>query len=158
MSVLDRLKAQRAADVKAVEHIPTLPLFIASQEDKLPNDTIYIIRRALEYHPYIARRVWETKVSWNRDFKRAAGMFSPRQSLIELHPGLLQTKDKRHLTETLLHELAHAMQYYAYNKCDHKETWREMMYLLGQKPERTHDIDECKDYEFVSRFDNLLKN
>jgi len=102
------------------------------------------INRALTYHPNITRKTWETRIVWDPALKSVAGQFRTKICLIRLHPGL-KLAHRFHYTETFLHELAHAMQWYAYGKCDHGQTWYEMMHILAMKPERLHNIPECKD-------------
>lgn len=105
---------------------------------------IQIIDRAISFHPNALGngKLYEVKVDWNLNLKSCAGRFSSKIE-IELHPGLAhaQVHDRN---ATFLHELAHAAQWLVYRKVDHLETWWEMMHQLGQKPQRTHSIPECR--------------
>lgn len=103
-----------------------------------------IIQRALTYHPSITRRVMELRVVWNHNLQTAAGRFHSAKNQIELHPGLAYAHQANKLEETFLHELAHAMQWYAYSKCDHAESWWEMMHLLATTPKRCHNEPMCQ--------------
>lgn len=128
------------------------PLFARDIVRELDKDTPnpqeqgieFLIERALTYHPNITRKTWETRVIWDRSLKKAAGQFRSRERVILLHPGL-KLAHKFQYVETFLHELAHAMQWYAYAKADHGPTWYEMMHILAQKPKRLHNIPECMD-------------
>ncbi len=42
---------------------------------------------------------------------------------------------------TLLHELAHAVERFAYGKKGHGRTWQSVMRALGEKPETCHSYD-----------------
>lgn len=101
-----------------------------------------VIARAITFHPEIELPLLATRVEWNPRFKHTAGQYSPREKLITLHPGL-RYAEPSDLIGTFLHEVAHVMQVLTYRKCDHGETWWEMMHQLGQRPKRTHSIPEC---------------
>lgn len=162
MSFLDKLKARNVAQAKEQAKIPTVDDFVREFDERLapehkPYGMRFLITRALTYHPNITRKVWETRVLYNPDLRTTAGRFMPRASLIEMHPGH-KFADRRHLKETFLHELAHAMEWYAYRKGGHGQTWYEMMHILAQKPERTHNIDECKQSVFYVEIDKIAAN
>lgn len=101
-----------------------------------------IIARAITFHPEIELSLLATKVEWEPRFKTSGGQYYPRERKIALHPGL-RYAEPQDLIQTFLHEVAHAGQHLAYRKCDHGETWWELMHQLGQRPKRTHQIPEC---------------
>ncbi|HMD81350.1 MAG TPA: SprT-like domain-containing protein, partial [Anaerolineales bacterium] len=109
------------------------------------------ISRALSYYSHIGPKLWVIPCEWNYDLKTSAGRFSARRG-ITLHPGLKKA-DPAHMVETFMHELAHAMQYLAHGKVNHGHSWHEMMYLLAQRPERLHNIAECRGS--ASEFDGI---
>jgi hypothetical protein len=101
------------------------------------------IRRAMTYYPARLAGIMSIPVEWNYGLKSAAGRYHGKpHARISLHPGLLR-EGVAQARETLLHELAHAMAHAVHGTVDHSIHWLEMMFLLGQRPVRTHDFANC---------------
>lgn len=100
---------------------------------------IYEIERALSYYPAKASRVWDTPVQYSTQLKSSAGYASGDYG-IKLHPAL-PSVSRLEPRATFLHEVAHILQHLIYGVIDHGATFHEIMYRLGEKPQRCHN---CK--------------
>lgn len=98
-----------------------------------------VLRRAISFTPNIDVALLTCPTNWSLRLRSSAGYFHSSPFQITLHPDL-QRQGHQALVETLLHEVAHAMQWLRYKLVDHGETWQEAMYQLGQKPQRMHSM------------------
>ena len=60
---------------------------------------------------------------------------------------LLKENFKNFVEDTIVHEVAHLVEYAKYQKCGHKENWKGIMRQLGiSDPQRCHDynVAHCK--------------
>lgn len=106
-----------------------------------------VIERAVTFHPGKLHLgvVWNIPVEFDNRLQTAAGMCHYYTGLrITLNPCLQLAEQRQDLCETFLHELAHAHAWLVYAARGHGERWWEMMYQLGQRPQRTHNIAACK--------------
>jgi predicted SprT family Zn-dependent metalloprotease len=75
---------------------------------------------------------------WKFQFDRAKkrfGMCNYTTKIISLSKYLTEINSEEKVTETLLHEIAHAL---AGHNAGHGKIWKEKMIELGQKPERCY--------------------
>lgn len=99
-----------------------------------------ILARAISFHPQVRDQILAVTVEWNPNLRTSAGQFDKRPSKVSLNRAL-HAEGTTEIIDTFLHEVAHAMQHFVYNKVDHGETWWEMMHQLGQKPRRCHQMN-----------------
>ena len=82
---------------------------------------------------------WEIKFS-NR--KRTLGHCNCSQKIISISNAYLNTNPFPVMKDTLLHEIAHALQYIKTGKTNHGTGWKEIASEVGCKPIRCADLRE----------------
>ena len=89
--------------------------------------------------PY--QELLECKVNISRRAKTLAGIAYISDRRIVLNSALLRPGREKDRDETFLHECAHILAdlHHGY-PCKHGKIWKEMMELLGQKPEARHNL------------------
>lgn len=83
-------------------------------------------------------------VVFNGRIKRAAGKCRPRKKRIELSEtffvDLRDKIDDELLKDTVLHEVAHAVDFHRRRTSDHSKRWKRVAREVGARPNRTADI------------------
>jgi hypothetical protein len=129
----------------------TVPFHLAKGAATFTVDTLargeyachHLIARAITYYPPKLAGIMSIPVEWNYELKSAAGRYHSRpHARISLHPGLLR-EGLVQAREFVQQRLAHAMAHAVHGTVDHGLHWYEMMFLLGQRPVRTHGFKHC---------------
>ena len=71
---------------------------------------------------------------WDFQFdnaRRRHGYCSPRQQVISLSRHFVRLNNERQVLDTILHEIAHAIQYVETKDCNHGKRWREIAETIG---------------------------
>lgn len=130
----------------------TIPTTVRDFAEQL--DLIQIIDRAISYNPEAYKNIYQIPVIYNYRLRNSAGNATRFQ--ITLHPGL-QNANISDLKSTLLHEIAHVLDFMQNHKSGHGAGWWEAMIRLDEKPwiTRYHNISTCKK---AAQKSNLLEN
>ncbi len=93
---------------------------------------------------------------WKFQFDRAKkrfGLCNYTHKIISLSKHITELNSREHVTETLLHEIAHAL---AGHSAGHGKKWKDIMHSLGQTPQRCYGSEittpmlkytgRCKNY------------
>ena len=82
---------------------------------------------------------WQLKFSKS---KRSLGYCDCRKKVIYLSDAYMKTNELAVMKDTLLHEIAHAIQYINYGRTDHGNEWKKIAADVGCKPERCASADQ----------------
>lgn len=82
---------------------------------------------------------------WNQR-KTAFGVCYANRKQIHLSRPLVECNSVAEVTDTILHEIAHALAYTLFRDISHGDTWKEICVAIGAKPERyaTKDVATVK--------------
>lgn len=83
------------------------------------------------------------KFQWSRG-KRVFGFCSPRTKTIALSSILARINSEEQVKDTILHELAHALDWVRNKKSWHGYSWKRICVEVGAKPERCYKTSEVE--------------
>ncbi len=88
--------------------------------------------------------LWEKgwRFQWNHKSKRAIGLCSGKKKLIYLSTYYLDVLPKLKLIDTILHEIAHAIDCEIRGDSYHDSVWKKIAITVGAKPVATTDVKE----------------
>ncbi len=82
---------------------------------------------------------------WRIEFsnrKRTLGHCNCTKKTVSISKAYLESNTFSVMKDTLLHEIAHALQYEKTSKTDHGNEWKEIAHKVGCKPRRCADLSE----------------
>lgn len=91
---------------------------------------------------------------WNTS-KRAFGMCDHVKRILSLSESLTRLNNDKDVTDTILHEIAHAL---LPINCNHGKRWKDKCIEIGAKPERCYDKRIIKaDYKYIYHCESCTK-
>lgn len=97
------------------------------------------------------RHVYNWVFKWDNS-KRRLGLCNYRYHVISLSKKLTPLRSIKEIENTILHEIAHALDFENRGKSEHDKDWQEIALSIGCNGQRCGTISEIQEIEFKNHY------